>query len=417
LLTKDAIMDNPIFDIPTTRREFLRQSTSGLGLIAFSSVAPAFLTHSVSAKVPKAEKDRTILVLIQLAGGNDGLNTLVPFEDDNYYRLRPKLALPKRDLHAINDTLGFHPSCGELADLYKSGQLAVIQNVGYPNPNRSHFRSMEIWETASDSEEYLSTGWTGRYFDNYCSGTPSTDPLGLNIGNELPDIFLSEREHNIFSLDPTAGRRSVGEGMKNAIGRTQFNSSENANFLQHTLMNALVTESKVLKSLRGYKPMVEYPENSLGRNLQKVAALIASGQETRVYFVSLGGFDTHANQLFRHRALMKELSSGMAAFQTDLEAHGLDDQVLTMTFSEFGRRPSENVSGGTDHGTAAPLFVMGSGLKGSLFGTAPDLDLQKNKDMSYSTDFRSIYSTVIDKWFAAKPETVLGKSYPGIDFI
>jgi uncharacterized protein (DUF1501 family) len=410
-------MSESSFPYPTTRREFLRQSASGLGLIAFSSVAPAFLTQSVRANVPTAEKDRSVLVLIQLAGGNDGLNTLVPYEDDNYYRLRPKLALAKGDVHRITDQLGFHPACGELAELYKSGQLAAIQNVGYPNPNGSHFRSMEIWETASESDEYLSTGWTGRFFDNCCAGQPGDDPIGLSIGNEMPDIFLSEREHNVFSLGQTGGGRSIGEGMRQAIGKSDFANSENASFLQHTLMNALVTESTVLKRLRDHKPMATYPDNNLARNLRKVAALIASGQETRVYFVSLGGFDTHANQGFRHRALMEQLSSAMAAFQADLVAHKLDDQVMTMTFSEFGRRPSENVSGGTDHGTAAPLFVMGSNLKGSLFGTAPDLDLKKNKDMTYSTDFRSVYSTVIEKWFEARPETVLGSPYPGIDFI
>ncbi|MEX0332345.1 MAG: DUF1501 domain-containing protein [Puniceicoccaceae bacterium] len=403
---------------PTTRREFLKQSASGLGLVAFSSVAPAFLTQSVRASVPDTEKDRTILVLIQLAGGNDGLNTLVPFEDDNYYRLRPKLGLQKSELHPITDELGFHPSCGEMAQLYHEGKLAIVQNVGYPNPNRSHFRSMEIWETASGSDDYLTTGWMGRFFDNCCAGIPTPDPLGLNIGNELPDVFLSDREHNIFSLADTGrGNRTTGEGMKEAIARGDFSMSENANFLQHTLMNALVTESAVLKRLRGYQPMAAYPANPLARNLRNVAALIASGQETRVYFVSLGGFDTHANQLFRHRQLMEQLSSAMAAFQADLVAHGLDDQVLTMTFSEFGRRPSENVSGGTDHGTAAPLFIMGSQLKGSLFGEAPDLKVKKNKDLAYSTDFRSVYSTVIEKWFETDPTPVLGKHHPPIDFI
>ena len=196
-----------------------------------------------------------------------------------------------------------------------------------------------------------------------------------------------------------------------------FSMSENANFLQHTLMNALVTESTVLKRLRGYRPMATYPANPLARNLRDVAALIASGQETRVYFVSLGGFDTHANQVFRHRNLMEQLSSAMAAFQADLAAHKLEDQVLTMTFSEFGRRPNENVSGGTDHGTAAPLFVMGSKLKGSLFGEAPDLNVEKNKDLAYSTDFRSVYSTVIEKWFESDPMRVLGQMHPTIGFI
>lgn len=406
------------FNYPTTRREFLRQSTTGLGMIAFSSVAPAFLTHSVAAKVPKAEKDRSILVLIQLAGGNDGLNTVVPFEDDNYYRLRPRLGIKKQDLHVINDQLGFHPGCGEMAELYKNGDLAVIQNVGYPNPNRSHFRSMEIWETGSKSNEYLTTGWLGRYFDNCCSGAPEDDPLALGIGNDMPDVFLAGDAHNVFSLGASrGGATSAPAGMVDAIRDGDYSSSTNASFLQHTLMNTMVTERKVIERLRGYKEMAQYPNSNLARNLKNVAALIASGQETRVYFVSLGGFDTHANQETRHMTLMRQLSPAMAAFQADLVAHGLDDQVLTMTFSEFGRRPSENVSGGTDHGTAAPLFVMGSQLKGSLYGSAPDLNLQKNKDMTYSTDFRSIYSTVIRRWFDADPKLVLDGKFKDIRFI
>lgn len=411
-------MSDSLNQFPTTRREFLRQSAGGLGLIAFSSVAPAFLTSSVAAKVPSAEKDRSILVMIQLAGGNDGLNTVVPFEDDHYYRLRPKLALNKKDLHVVDDQFGFHPNCGEMANLYRDGQLAVVQNVGYPNPNRSHFRSMEIWETASKSDEYLTSGWMGRFFDNCCSGTPEDDPVGLSVGNELPDSFVAQNDHNIFSLDPSQGRkRSVGESMLDAMQTAPPESSDNASFLQHTLMNALVTERTVQRRLRRYKPMVEYPSSGLGRSLKSVAALIASGQETRVYFVSIGGFDTHANQLQRHRQLMSQLSGAMAAFQADLVAHKLDDQVLTMTFSEFGRRPSENVSAGTDHGTAAPLFVMGSQLKGSLFGSAPDLNLKKNKDMTYSTDFRSVYSSVIQNWFQANPEAVLGRAFDDIGFI
>lgn len=411
-------MPDSSFNYPATRREFLRHSAGGLGLIAFSSVAPAFLTNSVMAKVPKAEKDRSILVLIQLAGGNDGLNTVVPYEDDNYYRLRPKIGIRKNELHLLDDQLGLHPQCGELAALHNEGKLSVVQNVGYPNPNRSHFRSMEIWETGSKSDEYLTSGWLGRYFDNSCSGSPTEDPVALSVGNEMPDAFLANNEHNIFSLALGSGRRrSVGEDMLAAMQRSKQAPNDNANFLQHTLMNALVTESRVQERIRGYKPMTKYPNSGLANSLKNVASLIASGQETRVYFVSLGGFDTHANQIQRHRTLMTQLSQAMHAFQKDIEAHGLEDQVLTMTFSEFGRRPSENVSGGTDHGTAAPLFVMGSNLKGSLHGKAPDLNVEKNKDLTYSTDFRSVYSTVIRKWFDADPTAVLGGSFKQIDFI
>ena len=405
---------------PKTRREFLRMSGSGLGLIAFSQVAPAFLTHSVRAEVPKAERDRSILVLIQLAGGNDGLNTLVPYQDDHYYKLRPSLGLKKKDLHLLNDDLALHTACGEMAELFKNGELSIIQNVGYPNPNRSHFRSMEIWETASDSEDYAPTGWLGRFFDNACSGQPTDEPVGLALGKELPDAFLAEGDHNVFGLNDQGGQRgrSFNEDLLDALGaESPHGPEDNRHFLQHTLMNALVSERSVLQSLRGYKPEATYPNNNLGRQLRSVAALIASGQSTRVYFVSLGGFDTHANQTQRHTQLLRELSTAMAAFQQDLKAHKLDDQVLTMTFSEFGRRPSENASGGTDHGTAAPLFVMGSNLKDSLLGTAPDLNVAKNQDLSHTTDFRQVYSSVLERWLQASPEKVLGRRFDPLGFI
>jgi uncharacterized protein (DUF1501 family) len=412
-------MQNAFTDVPTTRREFLRQSASGLGLLAFGSVAPAFLVQSAWAGVPAPESDRSILVLIQLAGGNDGLNTLIPFEDDNYRRLRPKLAIPRNEVIRISDQLGFHPSCRELAELHKSGQLAVIQNVGYPNPNRSHFRSMEIWETASRNDEYLTSGWIGRYFDNCCSGAAKDEPLGLALGNEMPDVFLADKAHNTFSLAAsTPGRRSLAEDLLNSMPPQQAGSiGGNAGFLNHVHMNALVSERTVLRRLRDYKPMVVYPDSQLAQGLLKIAALIAAGQETRVYFLSLGGFDTHASQLNRHQALLRELSSAMSAFQADLAAYKLDDQVLTMTFSEFGRRPSENATGGTDHGTAAPLFVMGSRLTASLLGSPPDLDLQRNRDIAFTTDFRAVYATVLERWFEADPLPVLGQPFEALPFL
>ena len=411
-------MARPPFTHPATRREFLRSSASGLGLIAFSQVAPAFLTHSVRAEVPRAEKDRSILVLIQLAGGNDGLNTLVPFEDDRYYRMRPRIGLARGSLHRLNDQLGLHPSCGPLARLFHEGQLGIVQNVGYPNPNRSHFRSMEIWETAAGSDEYRSSGWLGRFFDNTCAGTPGEDPVGLSLGNELPDAFLAEGDHNVFGLgNAKRSQFEMNPEILQTLRAHRSNEASNAHFLEHTLMNALVTEERVLARLRGYKPLHPYPDSGLGRELEKVAALIAAGQETRVYFVSLGGFDTHAGQLNRHQNLLAELAGAMAAFQADLVAHKLDDQVLTMTFSEFGRRPQENESGGTDHGTAAPLLVMGPGLRGNLFGTAPDLDLASNRDLRHTTDFRAVYQTVIERWFEADPRPILGSTFKGVDFL
>ncbi len=399
--------------LPTTRREFLKDSTAGIGLLAFSSFAPSFLTQSVFAGQPAAEKDRSILVLIQLGGGNDGLNTLIPYTDDQYYRLRPTLALRRQDSLAISDELALHPSCGPLEALFKDGSLAIAQNVGYPNPNRSHFRSMEIWETASDSRSYLSSGWLGRFFDNCCGGTPSDDPIGVTIGDEMPDAFLSASNQNLFAYagGKSGPSRDSQELLRALRGSPPPADHANASFLQHTLMNALVTEERVVSRLKEYRPLASYPNSELAQSLRNVAALIAAGQSTRVYYVARSGFDTHAGQLAKHAALLGELAEAMSAFQQDLVAHKLQDQVLTMTFSEFGRRPSENRSGGTDHGTAAPLFIMGSKVKGGLHGRAPSLALESNQDLVHSTDFRSVYATIIDSWLQGDSAAALGDRF------
>ena len=425
-------MKNPAPFLPSTRREFIQLGTRGIGLLAFSQFAPSFIVESVAAEAPKAEKDRTILVLVQLAGGNDGLNTVVPYADPNYRRLRPTLGLGKDQLVTLNDTLALNSVCTPLHHLFQDGKLSIVQNVGYPNPNRSHFRSTEIWETASDSTQYLPTGWLGRYFDNACPGHPADnteanhgkpDPCGVNISNEVPQSFLSEHIHPTFSFLPNnrggkGGRDSIAllESMLQTPNGAD-NEHDNAGYLRHTMMDALVTEKKFQAILSDYHAGGEYPASPFANSLRNVAALIAAGVSTRVYYVSLTGFDTHANQLNTQNNLLKQLSEGLAAFQHDLESKKLDGQVLTMTFSEFGRRPSENESKGTDHGTAAPLFVMGSRVKAGLHGHAPNLHVDHNEDLKFSTDFRAVYSTVLDRWLGCNSPQILGKSYAPLGFV
>lgn len=407
--------------LPTTRREFIGRSACGVGLLAFGAYAPEFLVRSTLAAAPAPEKDRSILVLVQLAGGNDGLNTLIPFEDAEYYRLRPTLAIAKEKVLRVGDTHGLHPSCGALQGLFNDGKLAIVQNVGYPNPNRSHFRSTEIWETASKSDEFAASGWIGRFLDNACAGLPadSHDPLAIHATNGVPQSFTGATGHATFGLSNGGGSRRESEetrqllesmaGLPGASG-----GSANATFLKQTLMDTLVTEKKVQRVIAEYRPGtgVNYPGNPLASSLRNVAALIAAGLPTRVYFVSLGGFDTHSNQLFTHANLLTQLSDGLAAFQKDLESKSLDTQVTTMTFSEFGRRPGENQSRGTDHGTAAPLFVLGSRVKGGLHGTAPSLKVEANQDLTFSTDFRSVYASALERWLGSPSETVLGGKFP-----
>ena len=408
-------MKNSTPFLPTTRREFLNLSGKGIGLLAFSRFAPSFLVNAARAATPVPEKDRSVLVLIQLAGGNDGLNTVIPFEDPNYYKLRPTLAIAKESVLRISDTLGLHPSCAALQGLLQDGKLAIVQNVGYPNPNHSHFRSTEIWETASPSDEFLSTGWIGRYLDNACAGSPANDhdPLAVHVNtlNGVPESFLGAQEHPTFGLLATGVGRRDSEETRRLLESTGGAAAGERGFLQQTLMDSLVTETKVQKMLTDYRPMSEYPANPFATSLRSVAGLIAAGLPTRVYFVTLTGFDTHYNQAGTQANLLTTLSTGLAAFQKDLAAHQLDGQVTTMTFSEFGRRPFENESKGTDHGTAAPLFVMGSKLKAGLHGTPPSLDLPKNQDVTFSTDFRSVYATMLENWLGYPSEPVLGGKF------
>lgn len=421
---------------PKTRREFLQGAGSGLGLIAFAGFAPSFLVNSVLAETPKAEKDRQILVLVQLAGGNDGLNTVIHHQNDNYYRLRPNIGLKTAaGLHAINDQLSLNPGMGKMARMIKDGKMAVVQNVGYPNPNRSHFRSTEIWETASDSDKSAYNGWVGRYFDACCDGV-GKDPLAIHGGDVMPQTFQSDKPHNVFGMGGGRGGRGSKRGGKSASGgkdETELlmdlneaplivgdanDPADNTHYLKHTLMDALLTESRVGEIIASYKPSVPYPGTNIGQSLQRIAALISAGLETRVYYATHGGFDTHANQVNRHAQLLSELSEALHAFQSDLEQKRLDRQVLTMTFSEFGRRPSENSTAGTDHGTSAPLFVMHTGIKQAVNGTPPDLAIRPNEDITFSTDFRQVYGTVLRNFLQADPAKVLGKTpYKELGFI
>lgn len=425
---------NPL--LPSTRREFLRMGAKGIGLLAFSQFAPQFLVQSTLA-APRPEKDRRILVLVQLAGGNDGLNTVVPFADPAYHALRPTLALKEKDVLRLDDRLGLHPSLAPFHNLLQEGRLGIVQNVGYPNPNRSHFRSTEIWETGSASEESLSTGWIGRYLDNACAGpdvpafAADAEPDAIHINAEVPQSFGGAVPHNTYGL--TLGARSGRAGreevalLERLAARTgagltahpSHDHEEAANhaFLRATLMDSLVAEKRIQAIIDANRPEAAYPGGNFAQSLRNVAGLIAAGVSTRVYFVSLGGFDTHAGQLNSHANLLRQLSEGLAAFQKDLTARGLDDQVLTMTFSEFGRRPNENESAGTDHGTAAPLFVMGRQIHGSLHGTPPGLDLEKNADLTFSTDFRSVYATVLDRWLETPADQILGAKHERLSFL
>jgi uncharacterized protein (DUF1501 family) len=373
-----------------TRRQFLRTALLG-GAIA--PTVPLFFERtfltpdSMAAATPSGYptgKDSTVLVVLQLEGGNDGLNTVVPYADDAYYKARPKIALPADQVIKLDDAAGLHPRLTAFSELYGEGHLGLIQGVGYPNPNRSHFRSSEIWQTASDADHNRNNGWLGRYFESCCRGS---DPnVGVAIGGHTPQAFGSSRSRGMAISHPEQFRY-------------------------------MMSSDRILEITRMTKSSVNYPTSQLGNRLNLVSRLIAGGLPTRVYYVSQGGFDTHANQLPAHERLMTDLNAAISSFVADLKAQGNFNRVLMLSFSEFGRRVSENASGGTDHGAAAPLFVLGGGVKPGLYGKYPSLTDLHDGDLKFNTDFRSVYATVLEKWLGAPSGEILGRTFPLLPFI
>jgi len=434
-----------------TRRQFLRTSMLGAAatwtvpvflektFFALDAIAADTLTQTVTGK------DGTILVVLQMAGGNDGLNMVVPYADDAYHRARPRLALPPNQVLKIDNHAGLNPKLTALKSLFDNGHLAVVQGVGYPNPNRSHFRSTEIWQTASDSDRTLSDGWLGRYFDNCCAGADPT--IGVAIGEETPQAFAAKNPTGVTfsrpeqfrfrSSEPNNGRMSAEEmffrqlnesgvaeessapdgASIGAISGKAKDDSSTMDFLQRTALDAQLSSDKILAIARKYKSTVPYPQGQLAASLNIIARMIAGGLSTRVYYASQGGFDTHAGQINAHERLMGDFNDAIGAFVADLRQQGNFERVLLMTFSEFGRRVAENANGGTDHGAAAPMFVLGGAVKPGLFGKYPSLTDLDHGDLKFSSDFRSVYGTVLDGWLKAPSQVVLGRKFPELAIV
>jgi uncharacterized protein (DUF1501 family) len=419
----------------STRRVFLQR---GLTLLAAAPTVPAFLDQTVLALANPLDaplvqqpsgKDGKVLVVVQLAGGNDGLNTVVPFADDAYYRARPGIRLDPKSLHKLNDKTGLHPNLRPLMDLYERGSMSIVQAVGYPNPNRSHFRATDIWESAQPEREQPGSGWLGRYFDNACSGA---DPhAGINIGDTLPLAMQGERVTPLSFERPESYRYKgpdrarfeqlnelkVGAG---AVGRAdakspgkkaQTTEASQLDFLHRTAMDAQLSSDDILRVTQNHRTGADYPRGELGEGLRLVAGMIGGGLTTRVYYVHLGGFDTHANERGRHDRLMESFASAVSAFWADLKAQRNDERVLMMTFSEFGRRVAQNASRVTDHAPAAPMFLFGPRVKGGIVGDNPSLTDLDNGDVKHQVDFRSVYATVLQSWLDTPSKPVLGQQF------
>jgi uncharacterized protein (DUF1501 family) len=405
---------------PLGRRGFI---TKGMAVVGLGSVLPAAFVRAAFAEgVPAGVTSRRrVLVVLQLGGGNDGLNTVIPYTEGLYFDARPRIGVnPEAALH-LDGTVALHPELTGLKALYDRGQVAVVQGVGYPDPNRSHFRSMEIWHTASTAED-VRTGWLGRLLDA-TSHEQHSRWRAANVGTELPESFDSRLSFvpSIGSVQTYALRTDPAASAQTSRRITDW---VRLHASQAALGGALAFVSKVgedayqstldLKaSTASYEPMATYPGNALASALRTAAQLITSNLGTGICYVTTGGFDSHAGQANSQPRLLRAVSESVAAFYADLAARGIDGEVLTLMWTEFGRRVRENGSAGTDHGTATPVFVMGGGVRGGLYGETPSLgNLDDNGDLKFTTDFRSVYGTLLARWFGTDPKDVLGAAYP-----
>jgi uncharacterized protein (DUF1501 family) len=397
----------------TSRREFLGRAATGSALMTFAATAHNVLCQAAAA----SPQDERILVVVEMAGGNDGLNSIVPHSDAAYRQAREKIGIKKADALAIDDRFGMHPSMRGLADLLEQGSFAVIQGVGYENPNRSHFESMDIWHSCQRTDGPRHDGWVGRYLEAANLQT-SRDPSALHLGAEKQPFALMSRDlrmPSIKSLDQFRLRSGDTPNFREAVQELANESRPAKNdllgFVQSSTSSAIAASQRMESAGVKYKPSEAYPASGLGKKLETVAKLIASGLQTKIYYVRIDGFDTHANQPDAHAALLREVSEGVSTLVRDVDAHGDGDRVLVMCFSEFGRRVAENASDGTDHGTAGPVFVVGNKVKAGLIGNHPKLtDLDKG-DLKYNTDFRQVYAAVLEDWLACSSESVLGGKF------
>jgi uncharacterized protein (DUF1501 family) len=388
------------------------------GLVVVGNTQHVFARALAAAPLPglPGTSDR-VLVLVNLQGGNDGLNCVVPFGDDRYYQVRPNLAVARGDVLSIDGHVGLNPNMKSFKSLYDAGKVAIVQSVGYPNPDHSHFRSTEIWQTAVP-ERYEHTGWLGRYLDD--ADLPKENLFnGVAVAQVLPEVLIANR------TDVPAIAQLNGYGLiddRNAAARNAFTKVVNDDrlpftspYLAHVAEiedHAQKGSQELPKLVAGYKPAGSYPATPLGRSLSLAAQIIGSNVGTRVLYVQHGSFDTHVSQKATQDRLLAQFSDAMKAFYDDLAAHGNDARVLTMTFSEFGRRISENANSGTDHGEASPLFLVGGGVKGGIYGSYPDLSDTNMGNVRFQTDFRSCYATVLERWLGRPSDKILQGSFP-----
>ncbi len=404
------------------RREFLQVGSLATATLMLPKFLKAFEHKN---RVPPGNK---VVVVIQFSGGNDGLNTVIPVRNDIYYRERPRLAIPKEKALVLTDEVGLNPALTAFKGLYDDGSLGILNGVGYPNPDRSHFRSMDIWQSASDSNEYVNSGWLGRYLDAQCPPVPN-GTFGRGAGCDKPtqaleiDDMLSlalkgEVRKGLAFRDPRRLYSSSNEKFYKDINKSHESSEETVDYLYKTMSDTLSSADYIYRQSQLHPTGQAYPNSELGKNLKTIASLILSDINTKVYYVSLGSFDTHVNQDAQQKRLFTELNEAVKAFTADMKNNNRFQDVLMMTFSEFGRRVSQNASNGTDHGTANNMFFVGGGLKEKgILNSMPDLSNLNDGDLNHTVDFKNVYATVLNKWLGVDDREVLGKKYDYLKFI
>jgi uncharacterized protein (DUF1501 family) len=414
------------------RREFLGRAT----LLGFGATVPGFLGRTASAALPlgKPGARDTVLVVVQLTGGNDGLNTVIPFKDPEYYKLRPTIAVPKEQVQRIGADVGLHPAMDATARLLNDqAAVCVVQGVGYPNPDQSHFRSMDIWHAASTAEQ-LTEGWIGKALK--AGPVPAFHLADGNEGSPLALAGAPARVPSVASLEDFQLKMAAASGADKAAqkgvitdlangrrepagGGTAGGSPNNLlDFVARTQLTTYASSDKLAAVGKAYAPKVPYPEGGFAGRLRLAAQLIDAGVGARVFYLSIDGFDTHAGQggaTGAHADLLREVSDGVSAFYRDLAARGHGDRVCVMTFSEFGRRGYENGSKGTDHGSGAPMFLFGGRVRAGVTGTHPSLTKMEHGNLIHSTDFRRVYAAVLERWLGVDGKAILGPGFEPVD--
>jgi uncharacterized protein (DUF1501 family) len=404
----------------TTRREFLRLGLGTSALVSCSPTVPLFLARTARAAAPPAVRGN-VLVVVELSGGNDGLNTVVPYRDDDYRKNRRLVQIAARNVRKIDGRIGFHPGLGGFEKLLQDRRLALVQSVGYPNPSRSHFQSMAIWHTGKLAPAAQTPGWLAGAVD--LRKAPAGDAPALHVssttmpqaltggGRQVPSLIDLEQFRRRLGVPAALGARQQRLALDRILAEKRGKPGSLLEFVEQSSTLTYASSAR----LERVKPAKEAPGPvnffSLGRRLNLIAQLIKAELSTSIYYTELSGFDTHSHQLAAHDFLLRELGGSLQAFCDDLKKAGLQRRVLVLVFSEFGRRLRENASAGTDHGTAAPVFLLGGSVKAGVHGSYPDLQNLEDGDPKFAIDFRRVYATVLEQWLGCPAQQVLGAKF------